>query len=66
MMEFLLNKNVNFNKINRITRISIFHNDILSNVFEKICDSKNFKMIYFNIFIILNSSEMAKSIWFKV
>jgi len=36
MMEFLLNKNVNFNKINRIIRISIFHNDILSNVFEKI------------------------------
>jgi len=36
MMEFLLNKNVNINKITRNTRISIFHNDILSNVFEKI------------------------------
>jgi len=62
---FLLNKNVNFHKITRNTKISLFHNDILSNVFEKIWDSLNFKMIYFYFFIISNSSEMAESILSK-
>jgi len=38
-----------------------FIKDILSNVFEKNWDSQNFKMIYFNFYIILISSEMAKS-----
>jgi len=66
MMMFIINKDVNFFKIIKNTLISIFNNDIFSNVLKKIEILKISEMIYFNFSIILNSSEMAKCIWYKI